>query len=126
MLFRSDNASDDGSRDFLREWAAAGPGRRVILNDGNLGFSGGNNVGLAAATGDYLVLLNNDTYVTPNWVHTMVNHLRRHPRIGLLGPVTNNIGNEARIEVQSPDQGEMKQVDGKWVGTGKRGDRQGR
>src|SRR3546814_4522769 len=46
-----DNASDDGTRDFMREWAAAGPGRRVILNDGNLGFSGGNNVRLAAATG---------------------------------------------------------------------------
>src|SRR3546814_21002188 len=40
----------------------------------------------------------------------MVNHLRRNPRIGLLGPVTNNIGNEARIEVQYADMGEMKQV----------------
>src|SRR3546814_17745606 len=102
-LFRS-------TRDFLREWAAAGPGRRVILNDGNLGFSGGNNVGLAAATGDYLVLLNNVPYVPPDWVHTMVNHLRRNPRIGLLGAVTNNIRNEARIEVQYADMGEMKQV----------------
>src|SRR3546814_2103764 len=40
----------------------------------------------------------------------MVNHLRRNPRIGLLGPVTNNIGNEARIEVQYADMGEMKQA----------------
>src|SRR3546814_6557143 len=38
-----DTASDDGSRAFLRAWAAAGPGRRAILYDGNMGFSGGNN-----------------------------------------------------------------------------------
>jgi GT2 family glycosyltransferase/glycosyltransferase involved in cell wall biosynthesis len=102
-----DNASSDGTQEFLREWTDAGPGRRVILNDDNLGFSAGNNVGLAAAAGDYLVLLNNDTYVTRNWVRTMVNHLARNPGIGILGPVTNNIGNEARIEVQYADMDAM-------------------
>src|SRR3546814_19977545 len=92
-----DNASDDGTRDFLREWSAAGPGRRVLLNEGNLGFSGGNNVGLAGATGDYLVLLNNDTYDTPNAVRTMVNHLRRNPGPVLLGPGHNKHRTEARL-----------------------------
>ena len=83
-------------------------GRRVILNRENLGFAAGNNVGLAAATGDYLVLLNNDTYVTPNWIRTLVNHLRRNPGIGIIGPVTNNIGNEARIEIHYGGMDEMK------------------
>jgi GT2 family glycosyltransferase/glycosyltransferase involved in cell wall biosynthesis len=105
-----DNASSDGTPEFLREWADAGPGRRVILNDDNLGFSAGNNVGLAAAAGDYLVLLNNDTYVTRNWVRTMVNHLQHDPGIGILGPVTNNIGNEARIEIQYADMEAMKRA----------------
>jgi GT2 family glycosyltransferase/glycosyltransferase involved in cell wall biosynthesis len=103
-----DNASTDGTREFLQAWEAAGPGRRAILNDANLGFAAGNNVGLAAARGDYLVLLNNDTYVTPGWIGTMVRHLARHPDIGILGPVTNNIGNEARIEIHYADMAEMQ------------------
>ena len=110
-----DNASTDGTREFLREWEAAGPGRRAILNDANLGFSAGNNVGLAAARGDYLVLLNNDTYVTRNWLRTMLNHIARNPGIGLLGPVTNNIGNEARIEIQYADMAAMQREASAWT-----------
>ena len=103
-----DNASADGTREFLRDWEQGGGNRKVILNDANLGFAAGNNVGLAAAAGEYLILLNNDTYVTPNWVRTLVNHLRRNPGIGIIGPVTNNIGNEARIEIGYADMQQMK------------------
>lgn len=106
-----DNASTDGSPDWLRRWvaepSAAGHRRRLILNEANLGFAAGNNVGLAAATGDVLVMLNNDTYVTPGWVRTLCAHLRREPTLGLVGPVTNNIGNEARIEITYRDMDEM-------------------
>jgi GT2 family glycosyltransferase/glycosyltransferase involved in cell wall biosynthesis len=105
-----DNASSDGTQAFLEKWERGGPGRRVILNQRNLGFSAGNNVGLAAANGDYLILLNNDTYVTPHWVGTMVKHLMRNPDIGILGPVTNNIGNEARVEIHYADMDEMKRA----------------
>src|SRR5690606_36088756 len=97
-----DNASSDGTADWLRDWAdapsAAGHERRILLNESNLGFSGGNNVGLRAATGDFLVLLNNDTYVTPGWVRGLRHHLREDPGLGLVGPVTDNAGNGARIE----------------------------
>lgn len=92
-----DNASSDGSRAYLTAWAAAHSNVKLILNDTNLGFAGGNNVGLAAATGDYLTILNNDTVVTRGWARRLVNHLRHHPEIGIIGPVTNNIGNEARL-----------------------------
>jgi GT2 family glycosyltransferase/glycosyltransferase involved in cell wall biosynthesis len=106
-----DNASTDGSADWLRNWAStpsdAGHRRRLVLNASNLGFSAGNNVGLREATGDYLVLLNNDTYVTPGWVRGLCAHLRRDPRLGLVGPVTNNIGNEARIEIAYSDMTAM-------------------
>jgi hypothetical protein len=83
----------------------AGHRRRLILNAENLGFAAGNNVGLAAATGELLVMLNNDTYATPGWVRTLCNHLRRDQRLGLVGPVTNNIGNEAKIDIAYPDMG---------------------
>ncbi len=93
-----DNASSDGTPAFLSSWAASRPNVRTILNPDNRGFAAGNNQGLAAATGDYLVILNNDTVVTEGWARRMVNHLRDDPAIGILGPVTNNIGNEAKID----------------------------
>jgi GT2 family glycosyltransferase/glycosyltransferase involved in cell wall biosynthesis len=106
-----DNASSDGSPAFLRDWAGqdspAGHTRRLILNDTNLGFAAGNNVGLAAADGEYLVMLNNDTYVTPGWVRSLIAPLRREADIGLVGPVTNNIGNEARVEIAYADMAGM-------------------
>ncbi|WP_219907534.1 glycosyltransferase [Nitrosospira sp. Nsp2] len=102
-----DNASTDGTNKFLSRWVGAGPDRRIILNDENRGFAAGNNQGLAAATGEYLVILNNDTYVTPGWVRTLVRHLQRDKSLGLIGPVTNNIGNEARIHITYKGMDEM-------------------
>jgi GT2 family glycosyltransferase len=104
-----DNASSDGSQAWLTEWAKEAPNRKLVLNEDNRGFAAGNNQGLALATGEYLVMLNNDTHVTPGWVRTMVNHMRRNESIGLLGPVTNNIGNEARIEIFYDDMAQMLQ-----------------
>lgn len=94
-----DNASSDGTPDYLEAWAAAGRDRRLILNPDNRGFAAANNQGLAVADGDYLVLLNNDTHVTPGWIATLVAHLCRTKGLGMVGPVTNNIGNEARIDI---------------------------
>jgi GT2 family glycosyltransferase len=64
-----DNASIDGSADFVEEQY---PGLRLIRNDRNLGFAGGNNVGLQAATGDVLVLLNQDTVVQSGWLEALM------------------------------------------------------
>jgi glycosyltransferase involved in cell wall biosynthesis len=64
---------------------------RVILNDANLGFAAGNNVGLAAASGDFMLLLNNDTVVTDGWLDRLLRPALDDPRVGLVGPVTNNI-----------------------------------
>lgn len=102
-----DNASRDGTQDMLERWAASGSARRVILNSDNRGFAAANNQGLAAATGEYFILLNNDTYVTRGWVRGLVAHLRRNPGVGLVGPVTNNIGNEARVQTSYSGMAEM-------------------
>lgn len=110
-----DNASSDDTQRYLAQWEKQGKGRRFIANHTNLGFSAGNNVGLSVATGDYLVILNNDTYVTPGWVRSLVNHLRRYPDAGLVGPVTNNIGNEARIDIAYADMNEMLQKAGEYT-----------
>ena len=105
-----DNASADETPAYLRAWEAADSNRHVILNPDNRGFAAANNQGLAAATGEYLVMLNNDTHVTPGWVATLVGHLQRTPTLGMLGPVTNNIGNEARIDIRYDDMEQMLQA----------------
>jgi len=102
-----DNASSDGSPAFLSEWVAGESNRKLVLNEDNRGFAAANNQGLEIAAGDYLVMLNNDTYVTPGWVRTLVRHLERDKTIGLIGPVTNNIGNEAKIDIAYSNMAEM-------------------
>lgn len=104
-----DNASSDGSPEFLAGWASEAPGRHLIMNAGNRGFAAANNQGLAVARGDYLVLLNNDTEVTSGWLQAMLNHLKHDPSVGMIGPVTNNIGNEARIPIRYKDSQSMQQ-----------------
>lgn len=106
-LILVDNASTDGTPEFLTSYAEGKEHVVLCLNDSNLGFSAGNNVGLKAATGDYIVILNNDTYVTEGWIHGLVRGLRRHPSLGLVGPVTNNIGNEAKININYSDMEQM-------------------
>jgi GT2 family glycosyltransferase len=103
-----DNASSDATPSFLRTWEEAGPHRKVLLNSDNRGFAAANNQGLDLASGDYLVLLNNDTEVTPGWLRTLMRHLKQDSSVGMVGPVTNNIGNEARIKIQYKNSEEMR------------------
>lgn len=95
----ADNASSDETVERLQEWAAREPRMKLVLNQENLGFSAGNNTGLTAATGDYLVMLNNDTVVTRGWLLTLLRHFQADDRLGLLGPATNHIGNESKVPV---------------------------
>jgi GT2 family glycosyltransferase len=92
-----DNASSDGTPDYLRQAAERSPRIRPILNKTNRGFAGGNNLGIRAAHGTYLVLLNSDTRVTEGWLDKLLAPLRKDATIGLIGPVSNEVGNEQRI-----------------------------
>jgi polysaccharide pyruvyl transferase CsaB len=98
-VFVVDNASVDGTREFLAEAERLWPGLKVILNESNEGFARANNRALASASGEILVLLNNDTAVSRGWLSSLARHLLSDRTIGLVGPVTNEIGNEARITV---------------------------
>lgn len=103
-----DNDSHDATPEYLKEWVRGGENRRIILNADNRGFAAGNNQGLRIARGEYLVLLNNDTYVTAGWLGTLVRHLERDPVAGIVGPVTNNIGNESKIDISYDSMEEME------------------
>ena len=102
-----DNNSTDGTPEYLREAETIFPNLKVILNDKNFGFAAGNNLGLRQATGEYLVLLNNDTVVSRGWLSALIRHLHNDPGIGIIGPVTNMIGNEAKVEVDYTDVEKM-------------------
>src|SRR5439155_5208478 len=79
---------------------------RAVLSGGNLGFAPACNEGIALARGEHLVLLNNDTLVPPGWLSGLLAHLE-DPSVGLVGPVTNRIGNEAQIETAYRTWGEF-------------------
>jgi glycosyltransferase involved in cell wall biosynthesis/GT2 family glycosyltransferase len=106
-VFVVDNASTDGTPEFLQEAEQAYPDLTVLLNSQNAGFPAANNQALKRCTGDYLVLLNNDTVVARGWLSTLIRHLHRDPKIGLIGPSTNAIGNEGMVEVGYPSVEQM-------------------
>ncbi|HNT74058.1 MAG TPA: glycosyltransferase family 2 protein [Anaerolineae bacterium] len=76
-----DNASTDGSAELVAEQY---PQVRLMRNERNLGFAAGNNVGLRAATGNVLVLLNQDTEVRPGWLAALVEAVQ-NPTVGIVG-----------------------------------------
>ena len=70
----------------------------MIENATNRGFPAAANQGIAAAIGDQVLLLNNDTIVTTGWLRRMLRHLSSDPKIGLVGPCSNFVGSEQQIE----------------------------
>jgi GT2 family glycosyltransferase len=78
-----DNASKADPTDAFIE---ACPGARIIRNAENLGFSGGNNIGMRAASGDYFFIVNNDTEFTSGLLEGLLEVFQQHPDAGLVSP----------------------------------------
>jgi N-acetylglucosaminyl-diphospho-decaprenol L-rhamnosyltransferase len=78
-----DGASADGSAEMVAEEY---PWVRLIRQTENVGFSRGNNLGLAETTGRFLLLLNPDTEVIGAALRQMMHYLETHPEVGALGP----------------------------------------
>lgn len=79
-----DNASTDGSIESIK-----GDGVKLIENKKNLGFAGGHNVAIKCALesgADYVLILNNDTYVDENFVEKLLEVAEKDSRIGILAP----------------------------------------
>ncbi len=86
-----DNGSTDGTLDYLRHC----PDLRLIENSENRGFPAGVNQGIAASAGDRILLLNNDTLVTRDWLSQLLRVLDSDAGIGLVGPLSNgSLGQE--------------------------------
>ena len=76
---------DDASPEIAADALAAVAGVRFVRNESNLGFVGSVNKAAALARAPTLVLLNNDTIVTPGWLDALTAVLRDHPAAGLVG-----------------------------------------
>jgi GT2 family glycosyltransferase len=111
-----DNGSTDGTRSYLAEIAERGghPAKTVFF-DQNEGWCRGVNAGLEIASGTYLVLLNNDVVVTPDWLVGLRACMDHAPeflpglrRVGLVGPVSNSVGGPQQVANPPPaDLGEL-------------------
>jgi GT2 family glycosyltransferase len=78
-----DNASPADHPQRIRD---AFPSVTLIKSRKNLGFAGGNNLGIRASKGDYLLFLNNDTEVPPGFIKPMVDLFEKNKSIGMVSP----------------------------------------
>lgn len=76
-----DNASKDGSTDMVRRVMP----EAILIEPGhNTWFTGGNNIGLQRASGDYVLILNPDTVFQQGTLQTMLAYLKAHPQVGAI------------------------------------------
>ncbi len=83
----ADNASDDGSPEWIEQHF---PAARVVRTGGNLGWSGGNNVGIRRALADgadYVWILNNDVEVAPDCIRLLIERAEGADRPAIVGPL---------------------------------------
>ncbi len=94
-IYVADNASEDGSVDYVYEHF---PTVRVIQNPVNGGFAGGYNEALKHLSEDLFVLLNSDVEVTPNWLEPVIAQFETDPNLGAAQPKILDYKNRDRFE----------------------------
>jgi hypothetical protein len=75
-----DNNSIDGTSDFIK---TKRPQISYIKSEVNLGFAGGNNLGLEHSNGEYIALLNSDAIAQADWLETLTAAMDTHPDVGI-------------------------------------------
>jgi len=92
-----DNASNDDTPFLLGQHTKGLKNVTVLLNNENRGFAGGNNDGVAHAQSEIIILLGSDTIVPSGSIGKICTYLKSAAREMLLGPITNEAGNEQKI-----------------------------
>lgn len=84
------DASEPETTHWLRWFTSRHPGRVTLLeNEVNQGYTRAINRGIQSSQGDYIILLNSDTVVTPGWLDRLAACASSSPRIGIVGPLSN-------------------------------------
>ena len=94
-----DNDSQDGTPEYLKSIEPNYSNISIILNDTNKGYSAGNNDGIKVSKGEYVILLNNDTLVSEDWLEQILKPFKKDKSIGMVGPISNSVGNEQRVNI---------------------------
>ena len=81
VLVDNGSLSDESAR-----WAYHYPGVVHVRSEENRGFAGGTNLGIAHATGELILMLNNDTLAAPGFLEPLVGLLARYPQVGIVSP----------------------------------------
>lgn len=82
-IILADNASEDGSKAWVREHY---PKVKIATFDQNYGYCGGNNRAVPHAEGDILLFLNNDVRVEPDWLHGLAECFQKDPQVAAVQP----------------------------------------
>jgi len=120
-----DNCSSDGSVERIRRKF---PQAVLIENSRNLGYTGGNNIGMHRAMelgADYVWLLNNDTVVEPDTLAKLVDASEQTPEIGLVSPIVHYYDDPAKVQFKGAYADlsnfnislvkDLRELDNEWV-----------
>jgi len=112
-----ENASPDGSSEKTKKWCETFPTIQFVQSPANLGYAGGMNAAAEMATGEWLLLVNNDTEFPAHTLNALKQVLQTAPdEVGMVGPVTNSAGNGQRL--YDPDKTKQQWLDlGAWLNT---------
>jgi GT2 family glycosyltransferase len=91
-----DNGSKDGTGDYLK--FNMKPNWKLIENNENKGFPVACNQGMCLSEGEYILILNNDTVVSPEWLKGMLECINSADDIGIVGPRTNNVSGAQAVK----------------------------
>ena len=83
LILVDNGSSEDNGNSFKHHF----PNLKYIRSESNLGFAGGNNLGISKASGDYILFLNNDTELTPYMIDMLIEEFENNSDIGLLSPL---------------------------------------
>ncbi|NNE36488.1 MAG: glycosyltransferase family 2 protein [Rhodothermales bacterium] len=100
-----DNGSVDGSVEWLTQQDVT-----LLPQESNLGFCGGNNVGIAKTSSDFVVLLNNDVEVAADWLSELVAQASTEPTIAAVQPKILDYSDRTRFEYAGAAGGHLDSV----------------
>lgn len=100
-----DNGSDKETEDYLRDLKRGNLPRNIsiIRNEKNKGFIKAVNQGIRASGERHLCILNNDTVVTDGWLSELAKVAESDPKIGIVNPSSNNLGQKLKNDQSIDD-----------------------
>jgi GT2 family glycosyltransferase len=101
-----DNASADGTADFV---ATTFPSVKLIRSHSNLGFGAGHNIIIRQSSSTFVLVLNQDAFLSPTFVGELVNAVRNRPDVGIAG------GKLYSLRTIDPDTGAPEIIDMTWL-----------